>query len=489
MMAIRSLMVAVATSVQLMSSVDSLESCPSTRGNSLLQTQQVVGKMSVGDEVEGGIPAPQAAGWLGWGHHVAMEDLWLLQNIQGESLLKRDIPEDCFERHECPHTHFFDSEHFESVESWSEFYSSDFSLGGSSGFGGISLSIDSSLGYNSGSSGSRSKTLSYAVTDSARGCFRLVRDQHCAYNKSNLQPALLERVNALPKGHDAITLNAWVSAFVGRFGTHMTFGSTHGALVQSLTFADSQSGASHSCMDRSLCQKFGWVAPSASEFQDQASNVCVNASRCDNRTGSSASERSTCIAVGGDKNLSLKICQASVPQETMEAWLGGGDMNSGTSIIRYSFMPIATFLTNVDFEFREAADTLTKAIEFSECHLDGNPPLQQWTEEGTCECARNCQNGGTMDTSTCLCTCLGDENHGWQGPTCEETYGTCQPGRGTWNDEAAGRCSINNVCASWWSGSTCRPTDVCCASRTGTKCCDFGSTCHCGHSGCDCVRS
>jgi len=456
----------------------------------LLQTHQKLGGTRAEPEAFQTVrSAPEAAEWLGWGHRVSSMDLWSMQDVKGESLFARHMPDECFTEFDCTHTHHFNSRHFVSVNTWSRFYSDTFDIGASAGYRDIYASVDASLGYNADSSGSMSKTLSYAATSSQQKCYRLLRDDHCAYNKSNLQPAFIERVKILPKGspYDVVKMEAWLSAFVERFGTHITLSSTHGALVQALTSTESSSHSSHACMDQSLCQKFGWVSPLASVLQNPTANLCKNASRCDNSTGSSGSEKSICVALGGDPTLKDKICQKSVPRETLENWLKGGDLSSGSSAYRYSFMPIVDFLTNVDFEYHEAAVTLEKAIEYSNCRMTGSHPLEAWTESG-CKCARTCHNGGTLDESSCTCQCRGDAKHGWTGPTCEETYGSCQPGRGTWNEGAAARCPVNNVCASWTSGSTCRATDVCCASRVGTKCCQFGDTCHCGHTGCDCVR-
>merc|ERR1711884_948667 len=62
------------------------------------------------------------------------------------------------------------------------------------------------------------------------------------------------------------------------------------------------------------------------------------------------------------------------------------------------------------------------------------------------KCARPCENGGTLDEATCECTCRGDAQHGWKGHFCSETYGTCLPGAGTGNLEAAKKCPLQNRC-------------------------------------------
>merc|ERR1740123_850701 len=82
--------------------------------------------------------APQAASWLGWGRWVAREDFWTMQTSHGESLFARHMPGSCFREAECRHVHGFKSEQFDTVETWSDYYSNLFGLGFSGGYGGFS---------------------------------------------------------------------------------------------------------------------------------------------------------------------------------------------------------------------------------------------------------------------------------------------------------------------------------------------------------------
>lgn len=454
-----------------------------TCGSMLLQSHQAVDRLRVHEDQF----APQAAGWLGWGRWVAREDLWHMQSLRGESLFARHMPGSCFKEYDCGHTHRFKSEHFDSVETWSNYFSNSFGLGISGGYGGFSGSIDASMGSTTGGSGRVSKRLAYAVKTSQRMCYRLVRDNHCAFNKSNLQPEFLERLEALPKGGDFSSENmeVWKASFIRRFGTHVAMSSSHGALVQSLSSVDARSDLSSDCQDSSLCLKFGWAAP-ASAAGDASVNLCSKTSSCDNSTSSSKSERSTCIALGGDTALQHKICEASVSEQTIESWLQGGDLQSGSTAYRFSFMPIWEFLTNVDFAYYEAAQTLQKAVEYSNCRINEDPPVQAW-EGSACLCVRTCANGGTLDPATCTCKCEGNARHGWTGPDCKDTYGSCQPGVGTGNPGAAARCQVRGKCASWWESKLCKATDNCCATNFGTRCCAFGSSCQCSRDKCSCV--
>jgi len=448
-------------------------------GNVLLQSRQAVERVEVLRDQE----APHAAGWLGWGRWVGQEDLWHMQNMHGESLFARHMPGACFEEAACRHAHAFQAHNFESVESWSSYLSTTFGLGISGGYGGFTASIDASMGSNAGSSGSVSKRFSYAVKSLQRKCYRLIRDKFCAYNMSNLQPALLQRLSSLPLGspYTAEKMEAWKSAFVQRFGTHLTLGSSHGALVQSLASVDASSELNSDCMSAGMCLKFGWIGAGSAGL-----SLCSNSSRCDNSSKASESQRSTCVAIGGDPALQSQVCQASVTQDDVDLWLQGGDVEAGSSAYRYSFMPISDFLTNVNFtRFYKAALTLEKAVEYSNCRLGKTPPEYAW-EDSTCKCVRQCQNGGVLDPSTCTCKCRGNAKQGWTGPGCTETYGSCQPGVGTGNPGAARRCPVAGKCASWTDSHVCKPTDVCCATNFGTTCCPFGSSCRCGGSSCSC---
>merc|ERR1719330_1927025 len=322
----------------------SSESC----GSVLLQSRQALDQMEAledDDHMLTDVSVPQAAGWLGWGRWVARGDFWHMQHFGGESLFDRHMPASCFREVGCRHAHSFKSQHFNSVEKWSNYYGSSFGLGLSGGYNGFSGSIDASTGSTASSAGDVSKRISYATTMSQQACYTLIRDEHCAYNKSNLQPAFLERLSALPKGDDLSSENmeAWKAGFIQRFGTHVVTSSSHGALVQSLVSDDTRSEESSVCLDTSLCLNVGWVAVVGPKF-------CSKTSTCDKSSRSSESEKTTCVALGGDPSLQSQICRAGVSKETVDSWLQGGDLQSGSSAYRFSFMPISEFLTNVDFE-------------------------------------------------------------------------------------------------------------------------------------------
>jgi len=415
--------------------------------------------------------------------------LWSMQSRGGENLFTRHLPSSCFEESHCRSTHEFNSHHFESVESWSNFYSSRFGLGVGGGYQGFRGSVDSSLGSTTSSGGQEARSLSYAVQTSQRKCYRLIRDQHCAYNQSNLQPTFLERLDTLPTGspYTEEKMELWQSGFIQRFGTHIAMESRHGSLVHALISAESRSEMSEACMDSSMRFSFGWVAPVVGNLSGTSAeaNTSSSTSSCDGQNASSSLESSSCIALGGDPALQSQVCQPGVTRQTLDAWIAGGDLQDGSSAYQYSFMPIADFLTNVDVDkYYETAHTLEKAVEYSQCSASS---AEGWVwEQSSCKCARQCQNGGELDEETCTCRCRGDERHGWRGPNCEETYGSCQPGPGTGNPGAARMCAVNNQCSSWFRQKTCQDTELCCATNFGTRCCPYGSRCSCWTDYCSC---
>jgi hypothetical protein len=449
------------------------------------------------------VPAPQAAAWLGRGHRVAEGDYWRMQNLKTAPVFARHMADTCFEENPCPDRGFFHDDEFDSVEAWSDYYSNELGVGASGGYNGFSATVESSTGVSVESSIQESRKLSYATATQQRKCYRLAADDHCAYNQSNLQSNLVEWLWVLPTGHPYTEqkMEAW-RPLVERYGTHVAMKSFHGAFVQALVSSSSRSDVSSTCMDEDLCVTFG--------FADIASNnYCNKASSCANRTGSVQMKSKTCIALGGDPVLQSSICRSDVTQEILNGWLGGGDLQAGSSAFRYEFTPLPQLLGSMGPQFTEVSSTLAKAVEYSSCRITRDPnaePIQHWSDTYgcqcqrkcpigskldpvtcTCKCQRQCANGGSLDEETCTCSCRGNQQHGWKGPECKETYGSCQPGVNTGNDWAADECPISNECSSWLDKNVCQPTDVCCASNWGTKCCPFGSTCNCFATACECV--
>jgi len=433
-----------------------------------------------------GTAAAQSADWLGWGRWVARGDYWHMQYPFGENLFNRDMPASCYTEIDCRDTNSFKSQSFNSVETWSEYYSSNLGLELGGGMNGISGSIEASLGIDIASEGSVSRRSAFASQMSQRACYRLVRDGHCAYNRSNLQSAVLDRAAVLPQtGYSAENMNMWKIGFIQRFGTHVVVSSRHGAMVQSLASVDIRSEKAGSCLNAALCLNFTWMQVANAAF-------CGNVTDCSNSSLDTFEEKLTCVAVGGEPDLQNQICQENATQETIDAWLQGGDKASAGTAFNFEFMPISEFLVNLDFMgFWNASLMLEKAVEYSNCRLDESPPVQIWDGD-SCKCVRSCENGGVLNEASCSCECPGDVRHGWDGPTCTEDYGGCQRGPGS-SDTPSARmrnCNNDNWCGGIERSETCSNAEVCCNRDEGGICCPHGSTCNCFATGwrhCQCA--
>lgn len=449
------------------------EAGSATCGSLLLQVQA------------GSPPAPQAKGWLGWGRWIGKEDFWSFKHTRsGESVFTPEIPDSCFTEAACGTVHSSEFKDFSSVEEWSQHYSSSFSIGAGGGYGGFSGSIDASVGQSVTSMGTASRRLSVVSKTFKRKCFRLIRSDRCAYNRTYLQTQFLHRLETLPQGkpYDEEKMQSWKASFIERFGTHISMTSSHGSHVQALASIVSRTTSASDCNTLSLCFGFEWAAGAKGGLE-----LCSKSNQCDNTSSTSQSQTLKCAALGGDSAFQNKVCDSGTPESIFDKWEEGGDLDSASSAIGYHFLPISEFITNMDHNHEDIAQTLAKAVEYSNCLIGQKPPVQEWINE-TCKCVRRCENGGTLHPATCTCSCPGNAQHGFNGPTCAGEYGKCQPGVGTGNLGAARRCPVNNACSSWYSQHKCKATDVCCATNFGTACCPYGNSCQCSANECRCIR-
>merc|ERR1719401_696362 len=102
-------------------------------------------------------------------------------------------------------------------------------------------------------------------------------------------------------------------------------------------------------------------------------------------------------------------------------------------------------------QFTKVSSTLAKAVEYSTCRITKDPnaePIQSWSETYGCQCQRKCPIGSKLDPATCTCKCRRHQKHGWKGPECRETFGSCQPGADSGNPGAADNCRKSNKCDS-----------------------------------------
>merc|ERR1711874_456603 len=91
----------------------------------------------------------------------------------------------------------------------------------------------------------------------------------------------------------------------------------------------------------------------------------------------------------------------------------------------------------------------------------------------------------------CSCKCPGNDDHGYTGQDCSETYGKCVRGAGSSETPTAwGRACVNgNHCGGIEWSETCGNAEVCCNRDEGGICCPFGSSCDCwswGRRFCQC---
>jgi len=430
------------------------------------------------------VPAPQARGWLGLGIWADQQNFWNMELQFGESLFTQDLPDSCFVEAQCPAVHSSEFRSFSSVDKWTQYYSSKFGVSAKVGYYGFTESISASVGSTISNIARSQRELTYAASIFQKKCYALIQSEGCTYNQSSWADNFKQRLKELPHGspYDEEKMMAWKTGFIQAFGTHIAVESSHGAKIQALTSMDSRHESAKDCTSSSICSSFGFIlAESSNDCQ-----ISSNTTSCDDSSSLKSSLTEKCVAVGGKPSEQFSVSGAKASAQEIEKWVSGANVDTDSSAINYDLIPISELLNGADLAYQPVADTLQKAVEYANCLVGQKPPLQEWID-GKCQCVRECENGGTLNPSSCTCECRGDVQHGWVGVTCSETYGKCQPGPGTGNPSAADRCPLNNRCSPDWGQKTCEDTDVCCATDFGAKCCPFGNTCDCGAGSCDCV--
>lgn len=449
---------------------------------SLLQQAQHSRSRSRPDSLDNSESTKEGA-VLGRGHWVAKEDLWSMDARPSLSLFKSDFPAKCFEEADCTAKSGFDSTSSSDVRSWAKNFGSSFGLDMSGSYNSVSGSISSSMGSDSSGNGQVIDKIVSVQWTSARKCKRLVRTTDCALNPKFVVADFINSIEKLlPIGSpfSADRLSQWKETFIQRYGTHYTIESVHGAMIKAIANSHYTDSVSQECLDSSLCLGLGFVSAKG----DGKGDFCYKENQCSSQKNASTNSHVKCIAIGGQINLQSKMCGSSIPAGDQDTFLGGGDLDAGSSVISFKFKPISDFLRNLDPKYEDAAKTLEKAVEFANCRIS-KEGMQAWRQEG-CVCLRKCENGGTLDETDCTCKCRKDDWHGWKGPNCEQTFGSCKEGPGTGNPHAAWECRGSNICASATYQRNCKPTDVCCTTDFGVTCCDFGQSCNCGWSSCNC---
>mmetsp|Transcript_51196 Transcript_51196/g.114960 ORF Transcript_51196/g.114960 Transcript_51196/m.114960 type:complete len:169 (+) Transcript_51196:991-1497(+) len=143
-----------------------------------------------------------------------------------------------------------------------------------------------------------------------------------------------------------------------------------------------------------------------------------------------------------------------------------------------------------DDELWDMATALERVTEYRACQQQ---PGREWLADDTgkyhCACTLtdlDCGHNGALDQDRCSCICQGDEDHGWHGLRCQDTYGKCVPGIGSGGaSQSVDGCNVGNRCS---PDVQCEATDVCCVTWFSAICCEFGNTCDCtGGTECACA--
>jgi hypothetical protein len=201
------------------------------------------------------VPAPQASKWLGRGHDVVGNDYWSSSSL-GTSLFQHAaLPASCFVKSAFCNRASSGTKRFDSVSQWAREYATSFGLGASFPFSGMAASIKGSLGVDGSASVQTSRHITHFSKVDQRSCFTLQKS--CASNSAYLQADFMERLHWLNQSvgspYTEKHMQRWNKVFLTRFGTHISMETYHGAKLQALASADSQSAASSSCMDFKLC--------------------------------------------------------------------------------------------------------------------------------------------------------------------------------------------------------------------------------------------
>merc|ERR1719343_475163 len=141
-------------------------------------------------------------------------------------------------------------------------------------------------------------------------------------------------------------MEQWVRGFIMRYGTHITMSSVHGSRAQALSSINSRTESASQCNDLSLCGTFKWA-----EALDIS--ACLNTSGCQNNSNMQSSSTLNCAALGGAVHLQSQVCDPTRNNATdfgtmFTEWENGGDLDSDSSAIGYSFVSISDYLLNMD---------------------------------------------------------------------------------------------------------------------------------------------
>jgi len=414
---------------------------------------------------------------LGKGFNLASENMWDFGGVYAFKVFNDRVPDSCFSEEDCPHVSETVHNDYLSTNAWASQVKEEVGLEGSGMIEAVGVTLSASYGSSSDTTRGADKRSFYVETFNRQICYSM--SSECISNLTYLDPSVMQVASGLSTNTtDDDAMKNWVQSFIRRFGSHITVASEHGAKIRSLTSVALQTETSSNCLKQSACAGLSYLVDSA--------NLCENCNKCKMHEGAESTLHTSCVIVGGDVNsfAADSICSKDAKQEDVAKFLKSGDMTAGSSVIRYTLKPIADIMRFIGNP--AAAHALEKAVEYHACKV----PRFSWTSDGNgqfgCKCVLSCENGATLDTDSCTCACRGDAAHGWRGQTCHDTYGTCQPGRGSGNPGSVGQCSKDNTCSSWTDHNYCQATDMCCLTDFGGSCCPFGSDCNCDSFSCSC---
>jgi len=403
----------------------------------------------------------------------------------------------------CPNTFQDSSSFFSDSNTWQSEQSHSLGFSGSFVDGGLTTTIDSSLTMESENFGTSDVTILQVKQLHRDAC--KVLDNSCL-TWSFLQPQLLSTLEALLGTQTSVSLDAavlqeWADVYVRKYGSHVILTADYGALLRNKISFIRDCQASQACAAFSLCGS----GKKKTEAWAANLSVCADAATCSQGATCKTQATTSCLALGGVRgDPSVDPCTTTDAQ-ALATWFSTEVVPSSFSLIGVTLASMVDFLRELQKKgpgpiknLELMLSQLEAAVAYRMCTASVNQGRFTWVVDPSlplgyaCVCSLQCArpHAQNLQNSTegwpCVCGCRGDENHGFAGPTCELSYGTCQPGPGTGNPGSA--CNGNNECFSAFSRVLPEPnnTQVCCNTDFSSVACPFGDSCSCGAFSCSC---
>lgn len=405
---------------------------------------------------------PVFSSFLGKGYNIANKDMWTMGQSMAFDVFQLNLPDSCFQILDCSHVSTSETGSYSSTEEWSRQVSTDLGIDGKGMYEMVTASVSASYGSTTSYEHGSSRQSFYAKSYNRQACYQM--RPSCIFNTSYVTPELFEVASKLPVGvSDPASLDQWEQQFLQRFGSHVTIYSEHGAQVRSLTSIDTQTLTSKDCLELKACATLGYLTNTA--------KVCPSKNTCTLHDNVDKAVTHSCVVAGGDSKSAATAAICSGNSSAWEAFMGSGDIKSGSSAYSYKYKSIAELLNTNGYAQQAAA--LELAVRRQGCVQPQYTYMQTATGAYDCVCTLTCQHGGTVDPTTCTCNCPGTSLQGYRGTFCAEEYGMCQHG--------AGSATIGPHCdTSPFCGATeCSPASTCCKAPVlnNGACCPYMSKC------------